>query len=137
MSPVASHPSLSRTSAVASRQVVVPEHHARTTDEDLPVVGDSELGAHEGRAGGAERRILERAGATAALVSVSPYPFSTFRPAAWNQRRPRVGQARAARDEEADPPAQPGPDLGEHQPVGHHVLDPQQRARPAVLKPGR
>ena len=47
-----------------------------------------------------------------------------------------LGDGRAARDEEADPPAEPGADLRQHKPVGQRMLGLNHTARLTALQPG-
>src|SRR5690606_26017926 len=119
-------------------QVVVAAHDAAPADEDLAVVGDADLRARQRLADRAElhvRRAVEEAARRGLGEAVA---LQDREPGAVEELGDLAGQRRGAGDEVADPAAEAGAELAEHQLVGDRVLDlGGQRDRGAGLaRPG-
>ena len=108
------------------RQVVIPAHHTGTLEQHLAVLGDLDLGLGERPSHGAEsvgvravqRRGRRRFGQTVAFEHDDAHGVEPLGDVAVQRGR--------ARDEEAQPAAEPLADRRQHQPVGELVLHGQQ-----------
>jgi hypothetical protein len=106
-------------------QVVVAAHDARAADQDLPVVGDPDLGSRQRVPDGAEAEPVGavheagRRGLGEAVALQDEYPGGV------EELRHLGREGRAARHQEAQPTAEPVAQLAQHQAVGEGVLQPE------------
>ena len=115
---------------------MIPAHHQGAADQDLPVVGDLDLGADDRHAHDPEHRMLGAPDARPAAglgqcITLDHDQASRMEPGGDVLR-----QCRAARDQEADSPAQAGSHLRQRQPVGQRMLDLHDPTRPPSLDLG-
>ena len=134
MSPVWNQPSGSIASRVAAGSLKYSRKMCGPSHEDLAVRGDADLRAGERLPHGAELVPLEAVDRRDRGSLREPVPLEDENADGVQELGDLPGQGRPPRDEEAQPPAHPRPDLPEDQPVRDPVFQGEESPRlPALL----